>query len=198
MYRDYDRITEDILKKRDAYYKRRKKIINSVIYSVIPIFIISISLLLFPPKNKNEAPKIEYDYMYMMVEVSKTTQYQNFVINDIQLVNEVMDYIEESCEYTNDLPENDKNPEYNGSINEDEILPSTDYLLRVVDKNGNNLLFIITRNYILAENGKAYSLTTNKFNYIESLLEDKWKSHRLNSSGDFSLFLVVREYGNFR
>ena len=71
MNKDYRTIADKILEERDVYYKKRAKAVKTALYSLIPLFIISISFLFWPkPSGSSQPPK---NYLYVEMTVEKST-----------------------------------------------------------------------------------------------------------------------------
>ena len=169
MNKDYRTIADKILEERDVYYKKRTKAVKTALYSLIPLFIISISFLFWPKPSGSSQPPKNYLYVEMTVEKSTADGFSVVKISNVETIEEIMDFSKEKDQSsTPSAPENDSSAgmDNNGTFFEE----NTDYLITATDKNGNMEVVVITREYIITSSKKVVSISREDYSRIQDIL----------------------------
>ena len=160
--------SNEILEKRNRYYKRRKQIINTVICAVIPLILVvnvfAFSKLFIP--SVNDAQSSQRDYLFKTIEIQVTSNsgVSNIELSNWDSVDKIMSFICDKYENKLLAPPSESDSAY---FEENE-----DYLIKVTDKSNKILIFCITPNSILsAKTGNVY-ITKNDYNTFKNLLKN--------------------------
>lgn len=169
MNKDYRTIADKILEERDVYYKKRTKAVKTALYSLIPLFIISISFLFWPKPSGSSQPPKNYLYVEMTVEKSTVDGFSVVKISNVETIEEIMDFSKEKDQSsTPSAPENDSSAgmDNNSTFFEE----NTDYFITATDKNGNTEIVVITREYIITSSKKVVSISREDYSRIQDIL----------------------------
>ena len=168
---DYQRKSNEILEKRNAYYKRRKKLVTSVSLSLafVTIFISGYFSFLGLSNLNKQSNK---DYFYQTIEIKATSSngVSNFYLSNLEKIEEVVNIINQS--YKNSSNENIPSVENKGPENEMDnfIEEQIDYLLKITDKNGKVANYCVTSSSILSEQLGNVSSTRDNYIKLKNLL----------------------------
>ncbi len=142
----FERKTEEILLKRNKYNKKRRKIINAISFSVLPVVLLVGLFLIFPHNIANNDVAPEYFYTSVEIEATSSAGCAEFQFS-YSIAEEVMKFINEKYGNQN---YNDVNSSIAGGSSDSFFTDNTDYLIYVTDKECNVSIYCVTKNYILS------------------------------------------------
>ena len=107
----------------------------------------------------------------MEMEITRAEGTTVIVVDDLNLINKVMDFIDNADE-TNQAPTtSDYDKDVEDSIEDEFFNQSTDYVLKVQSLNGKEQVFVVTNNYILKERNSAVYINKDEFEYFKGLIK---------------------------
>ena len=171
MDRNYKEISLRIIDKRNAYYAKRKKVKNTLLLSSFLSVFIFMFLFAFFDKNQVGDPYINYDYVAMEMEITRAEGTTVIVVDDLNLINNVMEFIDNVDEENQVPTTSDYDKDAEDSIEDEFFNQSTDYVLKVQSLNGKEQVFVVTNNYILKERNSAVYINKDEFEYFKGLIK---------------------------
>ncbi len=161
----FERKTEEILSKRNKYNKKRKKVINAISFSVLPVILLVGLFLIFPPDIASNAEPPEYFYTSIEIEATSSEGCAEFQFSYL-IAEEIMKFINEKCVNHS----NDNNGSSAGGSSDSFFTDNTDYLIYATDKNGNVSIYCVTRNYILSSKYGAVPISGSDYFKFQNIL----------------------------
>lgn len=167
MKRSYEEITTEIMRRKDIYYKKQKRI-KTVIFSVTPICLILCLIVLFNTSFAPAKDDFVSTFSQVRVEALFSGGYANEQIEDISDVSQLEKFITQLFEvggHDNELTY----AKDNASDTFVDVLDNVDYVLFFSNEN-NVTHYVVTRYYIIKSNKEVISINLDDYEEFRKML----------------------------